>query len=306
MFARPGVVVAGSGVDYPEQGAGGRREDGLLGHVPELPGRHADEAGRRRRAAREGAARLRLRRPLGGLSRPGDRDERALRRLDADAVDADDRALPRERARVGAAAEGEGRAPAAARVERALHGRRRRDVVARAGSGRGHRAREVLQRAGDPQGRAGARQPADAHVDARLPREARRRRRAARAARRRAGVPDAPRLGRPRRARARGGVVRGREAAGARGEAHRPRVPARLRRLVGLGLLQRAGARPRQARRRLCLALGARPVAVLGRRSPGALRPRSRRRADRPARQASGARSAPPRSRRTRSPRSRA
>ena len=51
-----------------------------------------------------GAARLRLRRPLGRLPRPGDRDERALRRLDADAVDADDGALPRERARVGPAA----------------------------------------------------------------------------------------------------------------------------------------------------------------------------------------------------------
>ena len=35
-----------------------------------------------------------------------------------------------------------------------------------------------------------------------------------------------------------------------------------LRRLVGLGLLQRAGARPGQARRRLRLALGARPVAL--------------------------------------------
>ena len=100
----------------------------------------------------------------------------------------------------------------------------------------------------------------------------------------RAGLPDAPGLGRSRRARARRGLVRGREAAGARCEAGRPRAPARLRRLVGLGLLQRAGARPGQARRRLRLALGARAVAVRGRRAARAVRPRPPRRADRPAR----------------------
>ena len=86
----------------------------------------------------------------------------------------------------------------------------------------------------------------------------------------------------------------------------RPRASARLRRLVGLGLLQRAGARPGQARRWLRLALGARPVAVRGRRAARAVRPRSPRRADRPATRASAAHSAPPRSRRTRSRRSRA
>ena len=107
----------------------------------------------------------------------------------------------------------------AARLERAVHERRSRAVVARPGRRGRHRAREVLQRAGRAQGRAGARQPPDADLDA--------------AARPRSSSRSACR---PRRSalvlafqtrrgsggreglRARRSLVRGGEAAGARGE----------------------------------------------------------------------------------------
>ena len=107
---------------------GGRH--GLLGHVPEPARGHAVCARRPLPPARAGAAPLQLRGAVVGLRHARDRDERAVRRAPHDAVDADERPLPGERAAVGAPAGREGCSARAPALDRSVHGRRRGAVVA--------------------------------------------------------------------------------------------------------------------------------------------------------------------------------
>ena len=239
-----------------------RREDRLLGHVPRAPRRHAVRARRSRGLRRRRRPRLRFA-VLSPAARPGDRDERALRRVDADAVDADEHALPRERARVGAAAKAKGGASVLlVSSEPYTGGRRRRSGGAswrrwRTSRSRSTSMRRRFTRAGPVLGSRRMRTSMRDSV-AKLFAD----RRPALEARHRARLPDAARQRRPRGTRAGRRLVRGGEAAGARREAGGARARARVDLVVGLGLLQRAGRRPGQARRRLRLAVGARSVAL--------------------------------------------
>ena len=151
----------------PAAAAGEGREDRLLRPLPAEPRRHAVEAGRSvgRRRARGQA--VRHRGSVVGLRDAADRVERARRREPADAVDADDCAVPRERARARAAARRARRAAVPAPAEAAVHARRGgRRLVAAGGAGRRPRARGLLQRPVGLEAGRGARQPPPARRDA--------------------------------------------------------------------------------------------------------------------------------------------
>ena len=203
-------------------------------------------------------------------ARPADRGERALRRADGDAVERDERAVPRERAAAPAGARQPRRDDRADDREPAVHRRRRRRLVARDGEGRDPRPPGLLHLArpeGPLRARPRAREPGDAPGDARPDLTLRADRDPGRPRRARAAVPVGAGPGRPARAAAEVGVARDREAAGARREAGRggDEDPGRL--VVGLAELLGRRRRPRQAGRGMRLPLGARPEAL---RWPGA------------------------------------
>ena len=137
-----------------------------------------------------------------GVPDAADRAERAERRVDDDAVDGDELALPPERPRPAPRAAGKGRAPVPARQLVPVHRRRRGGLVARGRPGRRHRPRDLLQRArGDAAGRD-PRQPPHAHHAARAARRVHGDRDPGVEARLRARLPVGPGRRRPRGAAA--------------------------------------------------------------------------------------------------------
>ena len=111
-------------------GARRRRRDRLLRSELQQPCRDADRPRRPGDDQRPGRPALRLRRLGDGLPDAVDRAERALRGADADALDGDDRAVPRQYAGTGAAARGAGSQARGDDREPSVHGGRRGTVVA--------------------------------------------------------------------------------------------------------------------------------------------------------------------------------
>ena len=243
---------------------------------------------------------LRLRRLGHRLPDADDRRERARRRADADAVDAEQRAVPRERPAVPDRPD----EPRARR--RCSRSRTRRTPAAttrRTGGSRSRRSRSSSARSTSPRRTRSA-----------STRSARRRRAVSMRQSLRGlvnhltqiGIPSgrvalemqfttSPGLGQRAGLEPAAVLARDREARGARGEVRRDAVQAAGRLVVGLGDLQRERhSRPRQGRGRVRLALGARPDALRRRRPPPApaSTPRSPRGSStcRPARAASRAR----------------
>ena len=250
-----------------------RRRDRLLRPQLQQPRRHTD--GARRSGADPGARRpaVRLRRLCHRLPDALDRPERALRRPDADAVDDDDGAVPREHARARAAAEGARRVSGRDDREPALHGRGRGAVVARPGGVGAPDPAGVLhgaERAAAARARACPRKPDDAQRHAGARPQVHRDRHSGEPRRARAPVPVGARHRRPRRAAATCEVARDREAAGARGAAGDEGAADALDLVLGLGDVQPGRDRPRQGRGRLRLPLGARPAPVQRAGSSGA------------------------------------
>ena len=268
-------------------GARERRRDGLLRSQLQQPRRHADGAERPGDDGRPRQPALRLRRLRQRLPDTVDRTERALRRADADAVDGDDGAVPREHAPARPAAEGARRVRRRHDREPALHGRRGGAVVARP---RGRRALDpagllhLAERAAAARARAGTREPLDAERDEGARTQVHRDRDPGEPGRARAPVPVGAGHGRPRGIAAAGEVARDREAAGAGGPARDQGAADALDLVVGLGDVQRGGDRPGQGRGGLRVALGSRPQAL---QRPGGRRAGDGRFADgRPARAA--------------------
>ena len=243
--------------------ARGRGEDGLLGHVPQSPRRPALVAGRPGHDRGACEQPVQLRRDPERLREADHRAQRALRRSPRDAVDGEQPALPRERARVRAAARLARGAAVPADLDPPLHRQRRGgSLVARGREGRRSRAGGLLRRAVAVRARADRGQPPDPRGDARPPLALPRDRDPRVAPRRRPRVPD-----RPRRRRARGpaagrGLVRGGQVAGARRAADRRRVPDRLGLVVGVGDLQPQRRRRGQAERDVRLPVDARARAL--------------------------------------------
>ncbi len=128
------------------RGACGRRRNRPLGHVPAQAGRDAFRS-RRRRAHREARRRaLRLRSRGFGLLDPSHRAERALGIVSSDAAHTERRALSRQRPPLREPAQRARRPAGAPRLERAVHGRRRRGVVEVHRSGVRSRVGEVRER----------------------------------------------------------------------------------------------------------------------------------------------------------------
>ena len=145
-FARPGVVVATGGPDLAAgaraAGAGTVHWDMYLRKRVGTPSEPADR-GAHREASRLA---LRLRRDsVSGCQTPLARAQRAVGGLAPDAADADGRALPRQRPPLRDAPSRARRAPGAPRLERAVHGWRRGDVVEVGGGGLRSRPRELRE-----------------------------------------------------------------------------------------------------------------------------------------------------------------
>ena len=160
IFARPGIVGAASNLLDPAAAPRQGRANRLLRPLSEQPGRNAVEA--RRPGDDPGARRQALRRGgrIVGLRPPADGRERALRRAAADAVDGDDRAVPRERARLPATSRRARRPPVPAALEYPVHPRRdRRCVVAAGRAGRRPRPGDLLLRPRGLEAGRGRRQP---------------------------------------------------------------------------------------------------------------------------------------------------
>ena len=117
-----------------------------LGHVPPQAGRHAVGARGRGPHHAPGGLPLRLRRHRLRLRATADRAQRAVGSVPADAADPDGRALSRERSALRHQARRTGRAPRPARVQRAVHRRRRGGLVESGRTGVRPRPREVRER----------------------------------------------------------------------------------------------------------------------------------------------------------------
>ena len=105
IVPKPGMVLAvSSGTGRAGADARGGRRDDPLRPQPQQPRRHDGDAGRPVDDRGEGEEAVRLRRRGHRLRDAADRRERALRRADADAVERDERAVPRERAAAPAGA----------------------------------------------------------------------------------------------------------------------------------------------------------------------------------------------------------
>src|SRR5437764_1289699 len=128
----------------PAAGAGRRRPDGLLGHAHHPARRHAARALRPRDGDRPRQPDVRRRLAVDGLRAAGHRRERAERRQPDHAVERDQRAVPPRRPDLPADARDARRSALAARAERAVHGARRRRLVAPGRQGVGHRQRVLL------------------------------------------------------------------------------------------------------------------------------------------------------------------
>ena len=248
--------------DRPAAAARRRRGDRLL--RPQVPARvgtpakpfdAGDDPG-------EGGQDLRPRRRLDRLPDARDRRERALRRRPRHALERDEHAVPRRRPRLPDATRRARRRPVPPDLEAAVHRRRRGRLVDAGREGREHRPGGLLQRAAALRSRG---------------RSWRRAGCASRSARRSRtytalGIPAsrvgivlgfqvAAGAGGREHLAAVVGLVPRREVAGARREAGRGGDRRRHGLVVGLGDVGRRLRRPGQARRRLRLPLGARPVA---------------------------------------------
>ncbi len=262
------------------RGASQRRRDRLLRPQLQQPRRHADRACRSVADRAPCRPSLRLRGLGDRLPDAVDRAERALRRPDADPVDGDHSAVPREHARTRAPAEGARGDPRRHDRESAVHRRRGGAMVARPGGRRDSDSPGLLhlaERAAAARARAGTGEPLDAERHARprpqvhLDWDSREPRRA------RAPVSVGSRDGWPRRPATAVEVARDRQARGARGSAGHRRVEDAFDLVVGMGDLQPGRHRPRQERGRLRLPLGTRPTAL---QRPGCRRAPVRRVAD--------------------------
>ena len=262
VFAKPGVIATRVQLHLSAEAARRRRADRLLRPPPQPARRHAEQAGRSLddRATKAEQV-LRLRRAVDGLLEPGDRGERALRRLARDAVVHDDRAVPRERPPLPPDAAPRGRAAVAARQQRAVHRRRCGRLVA-AGRGVAGIVREVYfpapliykqgpilrqpdAPAGVPQRHPRLLEDRDSGLEARdLPR-----------------LPDDEGNRRPRRPRGEA-LVPDREMAGARGPVRREGDALQLDLVVGLGAVDddARGTGPREADRGVRVPLDAQPA----------------------------------------------
>ncbi len=184
---------------------------------------------------RPGEPALRVRRAAVVVLDAVDRRERACRRRPRDAVVDDERAVPRQRPHVSQDARRARSQAVPARQSRALHGRRRRRLVAAGRGGRGHRARDLLQRQEAPRAGARARQPDDPPVAADRGRPLPRHRDPAVAARGDARIPDGQRRQRSRASHADAGLARHREVAGPRRASGRRRAQDLVRSGRGAG-----------------------------------------------------------------------
>ena len=227
--------------DLSAEAARCRGPDRLLGHVPEQAGRHARRSCRPGDRRRSGQQALRRRRPGLGVLDPADRRKRAIRSQPRHAVVGHERAVPRERPALPQDARGPRRTSLRADLERPLHGRRRRRVVAAGLAGRRPRARGLLQRAQHLRAGAAVGEPSAANGDAETGAELHGARDPGVEDRDHARVPDRAAPGRPRGPPAGGIVVQDREVAGALGEAGDTRVADRDRLVLGLGELGRPG-----------------------------------------------------------------
>ena len=263
MLARPGIVAATSTGEYPArlraQGAQTIYWDMNLrlrvGTTTE-PLRSRDDRGARQSP-------LRLRGVADPVRDAVDRAQRAERREPRDALDAEQRAVPRQRPQARSRARRAGRAPLPPDQLHAVHRNRRGgDVVAQRRSGLRRRAGGLLQR--PLAGRSGpaAREPPPACRITPGRRAARRDRHPGHAHRPDARFPERGRRRWARRAAPARGVVPRRQVAGAGRARDRGRDERRHDVVVGVGDVQRSRARPRQARRRVRLSLGAERAAL--------------------------------------------
>ena len=234
-FARPGVVIGTGGAGARRGSAGGRSGHRSLGHVPAQARRHtvrSSRSGVDREASRRA---LRLRGLGLRLRDAADRSERALGRVAADTADSDRRALPGERSSLRQPARRARWTTGAPRVERAVHRRRRGDVVEVGRRGIRSRPRELRERESHLAGRAGRRFAAAPGSLPAVCGEAARDRGSGLAHRDHDRVPDGAWHGWPRGAEAALALVRRREVAGARRPPGRARVQAGASVVVGLG-----------------------------------------------------------------------
>ena len=231
--------------------ARGRRRDDHVRPEPEQARRDDVGACRSGHDPGQGEAAVRLRGHGHRVRPPADRRERALRRANADAVEHDERPIPRERAAAPAGAPEARRYTCDHDREPAVHRRRGGRLVARGGEGRDPDSPGLLHLARSErplQARPRACEPLDAERHARLDLALLRDRHPCRAGRARAAVPVRGRAGWPSGAAAACGVARVREARDARRQAGRrgDEDPGRL--VVGLAELLRRRQRPGQGR----------------------------------------------------------